>query len=284
MTTDEAYTFCRKTTRTAARNFYYAFVLLSEPRRSAIYALYAFARRADDAVDEATSADAARRDIARLRTEVDAIVRGEPENDPVQIALADAVQRFSIPRRHLDELVDGMEMDIDITRFATAADLEGYCDRVAAAPGLASLYIFGFSDPKAPELARELGIAMQLVNVLRDVAEDAARGRIYIPLDTLAAHGATEDDILQGRLTPEIRRIFEAHAATARQAFAAANPLTDMLDGPARSCVTMLSTTYQSILDQIEDRGYDVFTNRARLSTARKLRLMAGSAAARWPR
>ncbi len=282
MNTGDAYRVCRETTRTAARNFYYAFVLLPEPRRSAIYALYAFARRADDSVDDAPNPERARADLRARRTEIAAIYGGAPGDDPVLIALADAVRRFAIPRVHLDDLLDGMEMDIATTRYATYTDLEVYCDRVAAAPGLASLHIFGFSDPDAPRLARELGIAMQLVNVLRDVAEDAERGRIYLPLEALRAHGATEDDILGRRLTPGVRRALEAHAATARRAFATAQPLGDLLDRPARSCVTMLGTTYRSILDEIERRGFDVFGARARLSTARKLRLMTGSALAGW--
>lgn len=282
MNTGDAYRICRETTRAAARNFYYAFVLLPEPRRSAIYALYAFARRADDTVDDAPTPEQARRDLEARRAEVAAIYEDAPGDDPVLIALADAVRRFAVPRVHLDDLLDGMGMDIDTTRYATYADLEVYCDRVAAAPGLASLHIFGFSDPEAPRLARELGIAMQLVNVLRDVAEDAERGRIYIPQEALRVHGAHEDDILHGRLTPAVRRVFEAHTATARRAFATAQPLGDLLDRRARSCVTMLGTTYRSILDEIERQGFDVFGARARLSTARKLRLMTGSALAGW--
>lgn len=282
MNTDDAYRICRETTRAAARNFYYAFVLLPEPRRSAIYALYAFARRADDSVDDAPGPERAEHDLNDRRAEIATIYGGEPGQDPVLVALADAVRRFAIPREHLDDLLDGMEMDIATTRYDTYADLELYCDRVAAAPGLASLHIFGFSDPDAPRLARELGIAMQLVNVLRDVAEDAERDRIYIPREALAAHGATEEDVLGGRLTTELRRVFEAHAATARQAFATAQPLGGLLDRRARSCVTMLGTTYRAILDEIERAGFDVFGSRARLSTPRKLRLMSGSVVAGW--
>lgn len=282
MTVEEAYAICRRTTRQAARNFYFAFVLLSEPRRSAIYALYAFARRADDTVDDAPDPDAARRGLEERRAEIDAIYAGSTGEDPVLIALGDAVRRFSIPRRHLHDLLDGMEMDITTTRYATYADLERYCDRVAAAPGLASLHIFGYSDDGAPRLARELGIAMQLVNVLRDVAEDAARGRVYIPTSALHAQGATEDDILQGRLTDGVRRVFEVHTETARQAFATAWPLGDLLDRRARSCVTMLSSTYRAILNRIESEGFDVFATRARLSTPRKLGLMTGAALAGW--
>ncbi len=282
MTVDEAYAICRQTTRDAARNFYYAFVLLPEPRRSAIYALYAFARRADDSVDDAPTEDRARHDLAERRAEIGTVYAERPSEDAVLIALTDAVRRFSIPRRHLDDLLDGMEMDIATTRYATFADLEVYCDRVAAAPGLASLHIFGFTDPAAIPLARELGIAMQLVNVLRDVAEDADRGRIYLPLKALAAQGATEEDVLEGRLTPAVRRVLEAHAATARRAFATAEPLGDHLDRRARSCVAMLATTYGAILDQIERDDFEVFARRAGLSTGRKLALMARSATVGW--
>ncbi len=156
MTTDEAYAFCRAVARTQARNFYYGFVLLPPERRAGIYAAYAFSRRADDSVDEGGSTERRVAAVARLRGELDACAAGTaPPDDPVLVALSDTMRRFSIPRRHLDALIDGVEMDITIDRYADFAALKGYCDRVAGAVGLVSLHIFGFRDPAAPGHAAE---------------------------------------------------------------------------------------------------------------------------------
>jgi len=274
-----AYDACRAMTRANARNFYYGFILLSEPRRSAVYALYAFSRRADDAVDEAPDADTARDGVRALRHRVDDVYRDRvPADDPVLVALADAVRRFSVPRVHLDDLLDGMEMDIHPTAYETYPDLERYCERVASAPGLASLEVFGYTDPRAPVHARELGIAMQLVNIIRDVGEDAERGRIYLPRDELRAAGVDEADVLARRHTPALARLLAAQTARARRTFRDADRLQPLLDARARACVAMLSATYRAILDEIEARDHDVMSGRVGLSTSRKLGLMARSA------
>jgi len=275
VTVDAAYERCRTITRAAARNFYYGFVLLPNPRRAGIYAAYAFSRRADDAVDEEGPLDGKLAAVAELRRELDAVYAGAPdEGDEVLVAMADTVSRFAVPREHFDALLDGVEMDLTGRRYATFAELKTYCDRVAGAVGLVSLRIFGFSDPAAPRHAADLGVGMQVVNIMRDVAEDAARDRIYLPQDEMAAHGVTDDDILAGRTTDGTRSLLRAQAARAREYFASGDRLLPLLDRRARACVAMLGGLYEAILDEIEARDYDVFGERVALSTPRKLALM----------
>jgi phytoene synthase len=278
VTVETAYERCRTITRAAARNFYYGFVLLPNPRRGAIYAAYAFSRRADDAVDEEGPLDAKLAALAELRRELDAVyAQAPPADDGVLVALADTVQRFDVPRAHLDALLDGVEMDLTTPRYASFDELKPYCDRVAGAVGLVSLQIFGFTDPDAPRRAADLGVALQIVNIMRDVAEDAGRDRIYLPQDEMAAHGVTDEDILAGRPTEGIRALLRAQADRADEYFASGERLLPMLDRRARACVSMLGGLYRAILAEIRARDYDVFGERIALSTPRKLALMGQS-------
>jgi phytoene synthase len=275
MTLEEAYAHCGAIARAEARNFYYGFVLLPAERRAGIYAAYAFSRRADDAVDGDQPDDERRAAVAGLRRELDACVAGDPPpDDPVLVALADAIPRFGIPRRHLDALIDGVEMDLSVTRYPDYPALEAYCDRVAGAVGLVSLHVFGFDDPRAPGHAARLGVGMQIVNIMRDVAEDAALGRIYLPLDEMAAHGVSEDDLIAGRLTPGFRSLMAFQAARARALMDDGERLLPLLDRRARMCVAMLSGLYREVLGEIEARDHDVFSGRVALSTPRKLALV----------
>ena len=275
MTVETAYERCRTITRAAARNFYYGFVLLPNPRRAGIYAAYAFSRRADDAVDEEGPLGAKLAALAELRGELDAVYAGSPApDDGVLVALADTVDRFAIPREHLDALLDGVAMDLTMRRYGSFDELKPYCDRVAGAVGLVSLHIFGFTNPEAPRRAADLGVAMQIVNIMRDVAEDAGRDRIYLPQDEMAAHGVTDADILAGRPTDGVRSLLRAQAARAEDYFASGEELLPMLDRRARACVSMLGGLYQAILREIRARDYDVFGERIALSTPRKLALM----------
>jgi phytoene synthase len=275
VTVEAAYERCRTITRAAARNFYYGFVLLPNPRRAGIYAAYAFSRRADDAVDEDGPIAAKLAAVAELRHELDDVYAGRPDpDDEVLVAMADMVRRFDVPRAHFDALIDGVEMDLTRRRYATFADLKEYCDRVAGAVGLVSLHIFGYHDPEAPVRAADLGVGMQIVNIVRDVAEDAERDRIYLPQDEMAAHGVTDDDILAGRTTDGMRRLLRDQAARARAYIARGDEVLPTLDRRARACVAMLGGLYEAILDEIEARDYDVFGERVSLSTTRKLTLM----------
>lgn len=276
MTLEEAYGHCRAVARSEARNFYYGFILLPPERRAGIYAAYAFSRRADDSVDDGRDPDARRAAVDAMREQLDACVAGAPPpDDPVLVALSDTIRRFAIPRRHLDALLDGVEMDLTVTAYPDWAALRGYCDRVAGAVGLVSLHIFGFSDPRAPGHAEELGVGLQIVNIMRDVAEDAARGRVYLPADEMRAHGVDADGLARGVVTPGFRALMAAQAARAHEHIARGERLLPLLDRRPRMCVAMLSGLYREILRDIEGRGYDVFGPRVSLSPARKLALLA---------
>lgn len=275
MTTEEAYERCREITRLEARNFYYGFVLLPATRRAGIYAAYAFSRRCDDSVDGDEPLEHKLAALALRRQELALCYAGDPPpDDAVLVALADAVARFSIPREHLEHLLEGVEWDLRIARYRDFPALEQYCDRVAGAVGLVSLHVFGFTDPAAPAHARDLGVALQLVNIMRDVAEDAGRGRIYLPQDELEAHGVSEEEVLDGIATARFRELMRDQAARARRYFARGEQLLPLLDRRARMCVAILSGLYREILKDIEARDYDVFGGRVALSTSRKLGVM----------
>jgi phytoene synthase len=276
MTLEGAHRHCRDVARAQARNFYYGFILLPPRKRAGIYAAYAFSRRADDSVDGDDPMADRLAAVGSLRGQLDACVRGAPPpGDPVLVALADTIARFGIPRAHLDALLDGVEMDLAVSRYADAGALRVYCDRVAGAVGLVSLHIFGFRDPVAPEHAEDLGVGLQIINIMRDVAEDAARDRIYLPADEMAAHGVTEAEIMAGAVTPGFRALMADQGARAHQFLARGERLLPLLDHRSRMCVAMLSGLYRQILREIELRDYDVMGERVSLSGAQKLTLMA---------
>ena len=276
MTLEEAHRHCREVARSEARNFYYGFILLPPHKRAGIYAAYAFSRRADDSVDDEGPAAGREAAVASLRRQLDAAVAGQPPaDDPVLVALADTIGRFAIPREHLDALIDGVEMDLTVSRYADEEALRVYCDRVAGAVGLVSLHVFGFADPAAPGHAEELGVGLQIVNIMRDVAEDAGRDRIYLPADAMAAHGVTEEQIKAGAATPGFRELMAEQGARAHAFIARGERLLPLLDRRSRMCVAMLSGLYRQILTEIEARDYDVMDGRISLSGGQKLALMA---------
>jgi phytoene synthase len=280
MTVDEAYDRCTAITRAEARNFYFGFVLLPRERRRGIHALYAFSRLCDDSVDGAEGPDEKAAAVQARRRDVQRAYDGAvPADDPVLVALADAIRRFGIPRAPMDALVDGVEMDLHDSRYPDWPALERYCDRVAGAVGVLSLHVFGFRDPAAVRHAEALGVAMQVVNIMRDVQEDAARGRIYLPADEMAAHGVGEADILGDRMTPGIEALMREQAARARRYFADGHMLLPMLDLRARMCVQMMAALYEDILARIEQRGFDYTRGRVSLPGRRKAALMARSVA-----
>jgi len=278
ITVDEAYDRCTEITRTEARNFYFGFILLPRERRRGIHALYAFSRLCDDSVDGVDDMDAKLAAVAARRAEVAHAYDGDiPDDDPVLIALADAVRRFGIPRAPMDALVDGVEMDLAIDRYADWPALKGYCDRVAGAVGVLSLHVFGFREPIAVQHAEDLGVAMQVVNIMRDVQEDAERDLIYLPTDEMTACGVSEGDILGDRMTPEMFRLMQMQGDRARDYFGRGEQLIPLLDLRARMCVSMLAALYGDILARITAGGYDYTRGRVSLSGTRKASLMARS-------
>lgn len=280
MRVDEAYDRCTQITRDEARNFYFGFILLPRERRRGIHALYAFSRLCDDSVDGAETTSEKAAAVAARRRDVDAAYAGTvPADDAVLIALADAIRRFGIPRAPMDALVDGVEMDLDTNRYADWPALKTYCDRVAGAVGVLSLHVFGFRDPAAVGHAEDLGVAMQVVNIMRDVQEDSLRDRIYLPADEMAAHGVAEADIMNDRMTPGMRDLMDQQARRADDYFASGHMLLPMLDLRARMCVQMLAALYEDILARLAARGFDYTQGRVSLPGRRKASLMLRSVA-----
>ncbi|NUN47432.1 MAG: phytoene/squalene synthase family protein [Candidatus Brocadiae bacterium] len=272
---EEAYVWCEALTRRAARNFWLPIRGLDPARRNAMCALYAFSRGADDIADEPGIADREER-FADCRRRLDGAFSGAPD-DETFTALADAARRFGIPREPLGEIIDGAEQDLRVSRYATFAELKSYCHKVAGAVGIACVHIFGFRDPAALEHADTLGLGMQLTNILRDLGEDARRGRVYLPEEELSRFGVTGDDLLAGRVTPEFRALMAFQVARAREAFARSQALFPLLDRSARFCPLAIRAVYAGLLDVIEGRGYDVFSRRASLSAFGKLTRLAGA-------
>ncbi|HXG03142.1 MAG TPA: presqualene diphosphate synthase HpnD [Candidatus Binatia bacterium] len=262
-------------TRRSRSNFYYAFLALPRARRQALYAVYAFCRTVDDIADlpSGPGGDPSRprAELARWRREVARCYEPGPGPDePIAQRLALAVRAYGIPRQALEAIVDGVEMDLDRATYETAEDLYPYCYRVASAVGLAAIEIFGYTDPRAREYAVNLGVALQLTNIIRDVGADARAGRIYVPQADLRAFGVRPQDLAAGRYSPEFVRLMEHQAARARdfyRAAAAAFPAAD-----ARSLVPaeIMGRIYEALLREIEARRFRVFDRRVTLAAHRK--------------
>jgi phytoene synthase len=283
---ESAYAACRAIAKREAKNFYYAFVALPEPRRNAICAIYAFMRKADDlADDESLSREERRRRLNSWLSDWRGVCHGGDSSDPVFLAVRDATERFGIPLSLLDELVAGTTMDLKPAAsdapdtYATFADLYGYCYLVASVVGLVCIRIFGYSDPRAEKLAEETGIAFQLTNILRDVAEDAERNRVYLPLDDLAAHNVTLNSLLHRASgappTANERALLAAIAERAEDFYRSAEELLPLIDRESRPAMWVLVTIYHGLLKRIEGADYDVFSSRASVPMRHKLGILA---------
>ena len=296
LTLTKAYAACRVIARREAKNFYYAFIALPVPRRNAICAIYAFMRKADDlADDESLSHELRRRSLDAWLAEWRAVCAGGSTADPVFLAVRDCIARFQIPLSLLDELVAGVTMDLDRAAtgapdtYATFADLYRYCYLVASVVGLVCIRIFGYSDPRAEKLAEETGIAFQLTNILRDVAEDAERNRVYLPLEDLAAHNVSLDSLLHrapgAPPTASERALLAAIARRARVFYWSAQELLPLIDIESRPALWVLVAIYHGLLKRIERADYDVFSRRASVPLPQKLGiLVVGLARMGWAR
>jgi phytoene synthase len=253
-------------------NFSFSFLALSAPRRAAILAVWDFCRAVDDEVDEGEGrTPAERRDgLQRWRDEIAAWFEGGQPRTAQGRALVPHVEAFTLPRSPFEQLVDGCEMDVEPTRFATFCDLRGYCYRVASTVGLICIEIFGYQNPATRQYAEELGLALQLTNILRDVPDDLARGRLYLPLDELAAHGVSENDLRLGHLTPAITSLLERQANRARERFTRADMLLPVEDARSLVAARIMGAIYRHLLERIVARDYDVFSSRVRVPTWRK--------------
>ena len=267
MTPDE---YCAEKAAQSGSSFYYSFRLLAPARRRAITALYAYCREVDDVVDEVSDPDVARAKLGWWRSEVERIYGGTPQH-PVAIALQDAVRRYRLPKEYLLRVIDGMQMDLEKTRYRTFAELEDYCDHVAGVVGLLSAEIFGYQDARTRDYAQKLGVAFQLTNIIRDVGEDARRGRIYLPQEDLDRFGVAAGDVLRARTSPafvELMRFEAERAARWYEEAIAALPARDRR--PQRAGLAM-AAIYRTLLDEIARDGYAVLDRRIALTPLRKL-------------
>ena len=271
---DLSYEHCRRIAKEHARNFYYAFRTLPPRKRRAIYAAYAFCRVCDDIADEDFPLEEKRRLLAETRARLADCWSGEPE-DPVFRALGDAALSYRIPAVYFEEIIDGVEMDLTVTRFHDFGELRNYCHKVASVVGLVCIEVFGYEDQAAQELAVDLGLAMQLTNILRDVKEDSERGRIYLPLEEMAEWGYTEADLMAGVVNDAFRGLMAFQAERARRYFDSGARLVPLLARESRACAGVLHQVYSKLLDRIEAAGFDVFRRRVGVSVPFKLFIMA---------
>jgi phytoene synthase len=259
-TVEQAYAEVERVTRARAKNFAYGIMVLPRPKRRAIAAVYAFAREVDDIADGDLPRNAKR---ARLDALHDAL-----QDDTQLVALRDARTRYAIPDDALHALVDGGLQDLEQRRYENIGDLLGYCRKVAGAVGRACIPIYGSDDESHAE---ELGIGLQLINIMRDVREDWELGRVYLPQDELEAYGVSENDIAEGRVTPQWRALMAFNAQRARAYLAEGLELLDTLDSRSALCVSTFAGLYRATLDRIEANGFDVFGASCRLSMPTKL-------------
>ncbi len=265
-----SYAECRRVARASASNFYYAFFMLPQAKRDALCALYAFMRLVDDVSDTVGSAADKQRGLARWRAALDAAAAGDVSGHPILPAFADTIERFHIPPRYFHDLVSGAEMDLTVGEYPTFDRLREYCYRVAGTVGLTCLHVFGFDDPHAPDLAEKLGIAFQLTNILRDIPKDYEMGRVYLPLEDLAQFGVRSETLARGPLTPEMQSLLEFESARAWEYYREGVELIPLVHEDARAALWALARIYSSLLRRIEARGYDVFSERVRLSAPEK--------------
>jgi phytoene synthase len=266
MTPDE---YCQQKAAASGSSFYYSFLFLPPPRRRAITALYAFCREVDDVVDETAETHIAAAKLAWWRAEVGNLFAGTPQH-PVTKALNPHLQPYAISRERLNEIIEGMEMDLTQTRYLDWPGLERYCYLVAGVVGLLAAGIFGYRDARTLEYARELGLAFQLTNIIRDVGEDARKNRIYLPMDELKRFGVPAADILQARDTPEFTRLMQSVAARAREHYGRALALLPPQDRKAQRPGLVMAAIYRTLLDEIERDEFRVLKQRTSLTPLRK--------------
>lgn len=266
---------CRRITRQYAKTFYFASHCLPRDIRRDAYAIYGFCRWADNAVDDATTQDAARRRVDHAREVLDLAYRDAPA-PPAVLAFRRTVRERAIPRPLFDALLDGMEMDLTVTRYADFEALDCYCYRVAGVVGLMMTHVFGYRDERCFPHAVALGRAMQLTNILRDVKEDLDRGRIYLPQDELKRFGVSESQLAAGAVEENFRDLMRFQIARARHEYRAAEAgIPDLLTSSGRLTVRVMGRLYAGILDAIERLDYNVFLARAHVPLGGKVRRLA---------
>ncbi|MFZ0310097.1 MAG: phytoene/squalene synthase family protein [Candidatus Sulfotelmatobacter sp.] len=289
-----AYSVCRGITRTNAKNFYYAFLVLPKRKRESLCAVYAFMRRCDDIADDSTLSLEERR--FKLNTWLDAlhqVQQGQPSDDPILLALTDTQRRYTIPAGLLDELAMGTAMDVEsapenlqtplpadvaavplTVQYITFEDLKVYCYRVASVVGLVCIHIFGYRDPAAEPLAEKCGLAFQLTNIIRDVKEDAAMGRVYLPEEDLSRFGLSAADLLSTPDAARFRPLLTLEADRAREFYQAGDQLIPYISEDSQPALWVLINIYRRLLEKIAERQYDVFSGKISLTVSEKLRIL----------
>jgi phytoene synthase len=264
-------------------NFYYSFLVLPPDKRRAIVAVWDFCRAVDDAADEPVSGEPAV-ELAMWRREVAAWYEGGTPRTPQGQALAPLVHQFTLPRAAFEAIIEGVEMDVGDRRYETFDELYQYCIRVASAVGLVCLEIFGYRDPRARQYATDLGVALQLTNILRDVAEDLKRGRVYLPQEELRAHGVSEADLRleasrtsQGPRSEKVTALLRQQADRAREYYARADRELPHADRHRLVAAKIMGAVYRAILDRIEARNYDVFSSVVRIPRPRRALIAAAT-------
>lgn len=277
-----SYVFCREVACREAGNFYWSFRLLPKAARAAMCVLYAFMRHTDDIADREAPAPEREADLAAWRASVDNVLDGDFETAAVWpgfVALEETVRNYRIPRRYLHAVIDGMAFDLGPVRLRNEAEFETYCWHVASAVGLCCLHIWGYDSQggRAEALAERLGLAFQRTNILRDVAEDYARGRIYLPADQLARHGVHDAELAAAQASDGLKALVAEHVTRARAEYAAAGELLPLITPACRPMLRAIARIYEAVLDTICDQGYDVLKRRAAIPKWRKAAIMIGA-------
>jgi phytoene synthase len=262
--------YCQQKTVQSGSSFYYSFLFLAPERRRAITALYAFCREVDDTVDECTDQSIARIKLAWWRNEVAVTYDGKPTH-PVMQALQPHLAVYQLAQQHLQAIIDGMEMDLDQTRYLDYPAMQRYCWHVASVVGILSASIFGASTPRTLEYAERLGLAFQLTNIIRDVGEDARKGRIYLPVNELQQFNVTAADLLNARHSEKFENLMRFQVARAQKIYDEAFALLPQEDRRAQRPGLMMAAIYRTVLDEIERDGYHVLNQRISLTPLRKL-------------
>jgi squalene synthase HpnC len=279
----DSYEACHRIAKAARSNFYYAFFLLPKSRRDGLIALYAFMRLIDDVADEGGDLTAKQRGLANWRAALDAAVTGSDRAASsmpagaaaVLPALVDTMQRYNMPARYLHDLVSGAEMDLTVQTYSTFDRLREYCYRVAGTVGLTCTHVFGFTDPRALDLAEKLGLAFQLTNIIRDVHDDYALGRVYLPEEDLERYGVSPKDFGGDEATLGVRELLRFEADRAWQCYDEGAALLGLIDPQSRATLWLLTHTYSALLARIESLDFAVFGERVRLSRAEKMLFIA---------
>lgn len=262
--------YCQNKAASSGSSFYYSFLFLPPNRRRAIMAFYAFCREVDDVVDECSDPQLAATKLAWWREELDRLYAGQPQH-PVTQALKTVLMEFNLPQEQLLEIIDGMEMDLQQTRYPDFKALSLYCYRVASVVGLLAAEIFGYTDRQTQKYAHDLGMAFQLTNIIRDVGEDARRGRVYLPIDELKRFDVPLSDILDSRYTENFRHLMEFQIERAEQYYVQAMAQLPSVDRKSQRPGLVMAAIYRTVLEEIKRDNCRVLTHRTSLTPLRKL-------------